>query len=113
MTSFEIRTMKRQTMIPLPTSFEKVTWGRCSLRRSRDWLVEEQAVGGRAAVAGDARALPRGDRGGGGGVDSGGGIDTWASLGLTPTPLGGTLLNVSNWSIWPADLLQMQILDKL
>lgn len=60
-------------MIPLPTSFENVTWGRCSLRLSRDWLVEEQAVGGRACAAGEARAVARGERGGGGGVDSGAG----------------------------------------
>lgn len=57
-------------MMPLPTSLENVTCGRCSLRRSSDWLVEEQAVGGRAAVAGEARAAVRGERGAGGGVDS-------------------------------------------
>lgn len=63
-------------MMPLPTSLEKVTCGRCSLRLSRDWLVEEQAVGGLAAVAGEARAAALGDLGAGGGVDSGTGIDT-------------------------------------
>lgn len=62
--------------MPLPTSLENVTWGRWSLRRSRDWLVEEQAVGGRAAVAGEARAVVRGDLGGGGGVDSAVGMVT-------------------------------------
>lgn len=70
---FEILNFKKftnQTMMPLPTSFENVTCGRCSLRLSRDWLVEEQAVGGLACVAGEAKAAARGDRGAGGGVDS-------------------------------------------
>lgn len=91
--------MSCQTMIPLPTSLENVTWGRWSLRLSKDWLVEEQAVGGRAAVAGDAKAAALGDRGGGGGVDSAVGMVTWVSLGRIPTPFGGTLLNVSMFSI--------------
>lgn len=62
--------------MPLPTSFENVTWGRCSLRLSRDWLVEEHAVGGLAAAAGDAKAAALGDLGAGGGVDSGAGMVT-------------------------------------
>lgn len=95
-----------QTIIPLPTSLENVTWGRWSLRRSRDWLVEEQAVGGLAAVAGEAKAAARGDLGAGGGVDSAVGIVTCASLGRIPTPFGGTLLKVSIFSICPADLEQ-------
>lgn len=78
-----------------------MTWGRWSLRRSNDWLVEEQAVGGRAAVAGDAKAAARGDLGGGGGVVSDGGMATCASRDRTPTPFGGTLLNVSMFSIGP------------
>lgn len=52
-------------------------------------------MGGLAAVAGDARAAIRGDLGGGGGVDSAGGIVTCASFGRIPTPFGGTLLKVS------------------
>lgn len=62
-------------MMPLPTSLENVTCGRWSLRRSSDWLVEEQAVGGLAAGAGDDKAAVLGDLGGGGGVDSAGGIE--------------------------------------
>ena len=69
------------------------------MRRSRDWLVEEQAVGGRAAAAGDAKAAVRGDLGAGGGVDSAVGMVTWFSLGRIPTPFGGTLLNVSMFNI--------------
>lgn len=57
------------------------------MRRSSDWLVDEQAVGGLAAVAGDARAAARGDRGTGGGVDSvGGGKETCVNRARTPDP---------------------------
>lgn len=97
-------------MMPLPTSLENVTWGRCSLRRSRDWLVEEHAVGGRATAAGEASAAPRGERGAGGGVDSWGKeiVATWERRGLTEAaplaPFPEIRLNVSIVSIWPADL---------
>lgn len=46
------------------------------MRLSRDWLVEEHAVGGLAAAAGDAKAAALGDLGAGGGVDSGAGMVT-------------------------------------
>lgn len=97
-------------MMPLPTSLEKVTWGRWSLRRSRDWLVEEQAVGGRATAAGDARMAVLGDRGAGGGVPSWGKevVATWERRGLEVAPLAeqfpGVRLKVSSRSVGPADL---------
>lgn len=97
-------------MMPLPTSLENVTWGRCSLRRSRDWLVEEQAVGGLATAAGDARIAVLGDLGAGGGVPSWGKelVATWERRGLTVAPLAQPFpeirLKVSSMSDWPADL---------
>lgn len=75
--------------------------------------MEEQAVGGLAWAAGEARAAARGDRGGGGGVDSvgTGGMVTWGTFGLigTPAPFCATLLNVSRSRVGPADLERYSI----
>lgn len=74
--------------------------------------MEEQAVGGLATAAGDAKIVVRGDLGAGGGVDSWGKlVTTWERRGLTVAPLVDPFpeirLNVSSVSIWPADLKEI------